>query len=49
VEATQKDSLLNDKASTPQWWRVKLKDGRIITNTTLPCGVRKTRDGLAFT
>ncbi len=49
VEATGVDSLLNDKTPKPQWWRVKLKDGRTINNTELPCKVRKTRDGLVFT
>jgi len=48
VEANQTDSLLNDQVPRPQWWRVKLKDGRTITNTDMPCQVNKAGDELTF-
>lgn len=42
-------SLLNPTSSAAPWWQVKLKDGRIITNTDLPCRVETQAKGLTFT
>ncbi len=35
----QAAGLLDPKAPAAPWWQVKLKDGRTIANTDLPCQV----------
>lgn len=41
--------LLGPTAAAAPWWRVKLKDGRIIANTDLPCQVDAQAEAVTFT
>ena len=42
-------ALLDTTSPAVPWWRVKLKDGNMITNTDLPCQVATGEDSLSFT
>ncbi|MFH0962809.1 MAG: DUF6259 domain-containing protein, partial [Planctomycetota bacterium] len=41
--------LIDVNAASAPWWRVKLKDGRTIANTDLPCTVEAHDAALTFT
>ena len=41
-------NLLGDTAAKPQWWRVKLKSGRTIANTDLPCTFARNGNQLSL-
>ncbi|HCN06905.1 MAG TPA: hypothetical protein DIT01_03155, partial [Lentisphaeria bacterium] len=45
----QPAGLLDPTAPAAPWWRVKLKDGRTIANTDLPCQVDSQAEALTFT
>ncbi len=45
----QPAGLLDPKAPAAPWWQVKLKDGRTIANTDLPCQVDSQAESLTFT
>ena len=42
-------ALLDATAPAVPWWRLKLKNGRTIANTDLPCEIEAQEDSLTFT
>ena len=48
-DGTGQAGLLDPTSPGALWWQVKLKDGRTIANTDLPCSTRSTPNTLTFT
>ncbi len=48
-DGTGQAGLLDPTSEAAPWWQVKLKDGRTIANTDLPCSTRSTPNTLTFT
>ena len=48
-DGTGQAGLLDPTSPAAPWWQVKLKDGRTIANTDLPCSTRSTPNTLTVT
>ena len=48
-DGTGQAGLLDPTSPAAPWWQVKLKDGRTIANTDLPCRIRSTPGVITFT